>query len=107
MSLTREEVLKAIEVLRSYVLAEPPQPVGDDAATTLDFGDGKGPVAAHRHRNPDGSLGGWIADTAYVAPTAHVSPDAVIYSNAWVGHNAHVGDGVRVRGTVLSSRDRR
>lgn len=37
-------------------------------ATEFDFGDG--PVPAHRHRNPDGSEGGWVADTAHVAAVA-------------------------------------
>ena len=39
-------------------------------STTYDFGSG--PVPAHRHLNPDGKLGGWVADTATVAPTAWV-----------------------------------
>jgi hypothetical protein len=42
---------------------------------TIDFQDGNGPVAAHRHENG----GGWVADTATVKPTA------------WVGGNARVG----------------
>ena len=31
---------------------------------TFDFQDGNGPVPAHRHINPDGTTGGWVADTA-------------------------------------------
>lgn len=26
-----------------------------------DFNDGNGPVPAHRHKNPDGTEGGWVA----------------------------------------------
>src|SRR5690349_19202149 len=33
------------------------------ARSMFDFGDG--PVRAERHRNPDGSLGGWVAQTAH------------------------------------------
>ena len=43
-------------------------------STTYDFGSG--PVPAHRHLNPDGSLGGWVADTATVAPTARIGENA-------------------------------
>jgi hypothetical protein len=34
------------------------------------FGDGHGPVAAHRHANG----GGWVADTATVSDSAYVGP---------------------------------
>lgn len=51
--------------------------------TLFDFQDGDGPVPAHRHTNPDGSVGGWVADTAYVDPTAYVSPYALVGRNAW------------------------
>ena len=46
--------------------------------TTFNFHDGNGPVPAHRHTNPDGSEGGWVANTARV------------YGNAWVYGNAQV-----------------
>ena len=54
--------------------------------TTFDFGDGKGPVAAHKHING----GGWVADTATVADTAYIGPDAQVsgdaqvYGTAWM-----------------------
>ncbi len=51
------------------------------AVTTFDFGDGKGPVPAHKH--PNG--GGWVADTASVADTAYVGPDAWVFGKAQVG----------------------
>jgi len=50
----------------------------------FDFDDGNGPVPAHRHQNPDGSIGGWVADTATVAPTAEVGPEARIFDQARV-----------------------
>jgi len=94
--------------------------------TTHDFGDGKGPVPAHKH--PNG--GGWVADTAHVAATAHVGygaqvygyacvygrawicgnarvcgdarlcGDARVYGNAWVGGDAHVYGYAQVGGNV-------
>jgi UDP-3-O-[3-hydroxymyristoyl] glucosamine N-acyltransferase len=76
--------------------------------TTFDFGDGKGPVAAHRHFNG----GGWVADTATVAKTAYIGPDARVYGaarvydyarmygNAQVSGNAQVFGTARVYGTV-------
>lgn len=42
---------------------------------TFDFGSGS--IPAHQHQNPDGSLGGWVADTtAFVAETAYIGPEA-------------------------------
>ena len=68
--------------------------------TVYNFGDGKGPVPAHRHKNPDGSVGGWVADTAYVAPTMHVMPRATvggdrhIHGSGWVGEHTTVYNSV-------------
>jgi hypothetical protein len=50
--------------------------------TTYDFGDGPGP--AHQHTNPDGTIGGWVADRVAVAPTAWVYGDARVYGDAQV-----------------------
>jgi len=36
-------------------------------------------VPAHRHRNPDGTEGGWVADTATVAAKAHIGRYARVY----------------------------
>ena len=58
--------------------------------TTFDFIDGKGHVPAHRHTNPDGSTGGWVADSAQVYGDAWVSGDAQVYGNARVSGNARV-----------------
>ena len=57
---------------------------------TFDFGDGNGSVPAHRHKNPDGTTGGFIAETAYVAPTAYVGKDACVYGLAGVYDSAVV-----------------
>ena len=41
-------------------------------------------VPAHRHINPDGSLGGWVAETAYVDVSAYVDETATVYDTARV-----------------------
>ncbi len=75
---------------------------------SFDFGDGL--VRAARHGNPDGSAGGWVADTAHVDATAYLAPDSRVFGNArvfgdaqvldaaMVFDNAKVGDGARVMG---------
>ena len=43
-------------------------------------------VPAHRHRNPDGTEGGWVADTATVAAKAHIGRDARVQGGTiWGG----------------------
>lgn len=64
--------------------------------TTFDFGDGRGPVPAHRHRNPDGSEGGWVAETASVASTAFVDETALVYDQAQVSDQARVSGEAQV-----------
>ncbi len=66
-----------------------------------DFWDGNGLVRACRHRNPDGSRGGWVAKTAYVAETAYVGPFARVYENARVVDNARVEDYADVHGNAI------
>jgi carbonic anhydrase/acetyltransferase-like protein (isoleucine patch superfamily) len=56
--------------------------LADRDSTGYDFGHGE--VAARRHRNPDRSLGGWVADTAHADAEAFVAPDAVVFGNARV-----------------------
>ena len=67
--------------------------------TTYDFGFG--PVPAHRHKNLDGSEGGWVADTATVAATAYVGPHAQIFDEALVSGKARVFDEALVSGKAL------
>jgi len=69
---------------------------------TFDFGLGH--VPAHRHVNPNTSIGGWVADTAWVYGNARVYGDArvygnaQVYGNAWVSGNAWVYGDARVYG---------
>ena len=66
----------------------------EHVAETFDFGWGV--VPAHRHVNPDGSLGGWVANTAkvdasaQVSDTAQVSGSAQVFGEAWVSGKARV-----------------
>lgn len=66
-----------------------------------DFKDGKGPVSAHRHLNPDGTIGGWVADTARVSPAAQVMPFAVVFGYALVMGGACVAGNARVFGHAV------
>ena len=44
----------------------------------------QGRVPAHRHLNPDGQMGGWVANTAYVDLLSFVHETALVYDNAQV-----------------------
>ena len=55
-----------------------------------DFKNGLGPAPAHHHKNSNGSLGGWVAETAYVAPTAYVGENAKVYGHAQVYDQAMI-----------------
>lgn len=61
-----------------------------------DFGDGKGLVQAHRHRNG----GGWVAATAKVAETARVGQNATVFGNACVTDQARIRGRARVFGNA-------
>lgn len=41
-------------------------------------------VEAHRHRNPDGTIGGWVADNAKVSVHALVETGAIVGPRARV-----------------------
>ena len=69
----------------------------------FDFEDGRYPVPAHRHVNPDRSEGGWVADTAFVAPTAHVAAGARVYGTARIFGTAHIDGNARVFGIKVTN----
>ena len=56
-------------------------------ADTYNFGDGQGPVPAHRH--PNG--GGWVADTATVSDLVYVHRTGTVFGYATVGGRSKVG----------------
>ena len=66
------------------------QEIVDAVGGVHDFRDGAGPVPAHRHVNPDGSVGGWVADGIRFAEKAEL----------WVARDAAVGGTVVIVGTV-------
>lgn len=49
------------------------------------------PVPAHRHKNLDGTVGGWVANTAFVAAEAYVAESAVVFGNARILAPARIG----------------
>lgn len=59
---------------------------------TFVSGDGRR-IKAKRRTNPDGSVGGWVAETAQVHPTAFVDLDALVEPGAVVGENEHLAAG--------------
>jgi carbonic anhydrase/acetyltransferase-like protein (isoleucine patch superfamily) len=63
---------------------------------SYDFG--YGPVPAARHRNPDGTTGGWVALTAHADPETFVADTATIFDNARVFGESHVLGRARVFG---------
>jgi hypothetical protein len=89
---------KLCELLAKPAVAPPEQ---EAEPTTFDFEDSNGPVPAHRHRNLNGSLGGWVADTATVEPTVYVGPNAWVYGSAEVFGSVHVCGNARVYGDAF------
>lgn len=63
-------------------------PLGESIAHAHSFSfvlDDGSEIPAHRHKNPDGSLGGWVAATAVVDPTSVIDETAFVWPNAVVG----------------------
>ena len=47
-------------------------------------------VSAFRHKNPDGSLGGWVAADAIVEDGAYVEPGAIVLPGRHVSKDERV-----------------
>ena len=54
-----------------------------------------------RHKNSDGTIGGFVEKTAKVAETAYIGPKALVFENAWVLGNAQVSGNAWVYGDAL------
>ena len=67
--------------------------------TKYDFGAGE--VPAHRHTNPDGSIGGIVADTALVSANSRVGRGSFVYGNAVVKNGAHIKNNARISGGTI------
>jgi CheY-like chemotaxis protein len=85
----RSYLLKPVNLgnLLALVSAHHGRPKDDEPATRpavqqFDFGAGLTP--ARRHVNPDGSLGGWVAETAHVEEGCTVAEKARVFDNARV-----------------------
>jgi len=61
----------------------------------------QGRVPAHRHLNPDGQMGGWVADTAYVDLLSFVHETALVYDNAQVLGRSVIHKNVKICGNVV------
>lgn len=94
---SKSDVLAALEIVRTFVDALPENIL---LSTIFDFGDGNGPVPAHRHINPDGTVGGWVADTAFVASSAYVGQYAKVYGKAHVCGHARIDECAQVYGSA-------
>ena len=79
-----EVVPRRLDVIAEESLRRSGDGPSTPSAATFDFGPGA--VRAARHRNPDGSQGGWVAHTAHVDVSSHVDPDAVVFDNARVAN---------------------
>ena len=62
-----------------------------------DFGDGRGPVPAHRH--PYG--GGWVAETSRIAKGVFLGPSAKVFGYAGALEGAKIGGSAEVFGQAL------
>lgn len=84
-------------------LVEQPASDARSKSPLEEFDFGMGPTPARRHVNPDGTLGGWVAETAHVEESCTVAPNALVFGNARVFSNslilesAMVCDFARVR----------
>ena len=67
----------------------------------FDFKDGSGLVPARRHINPDGSEGGWVAETAVADDTVIVGYNARVFQKACVAEFAQVLDEAQIYGDSL------
>lgn len=72
-----------------------------DFFKTFNFKDGMGTVSSHRHINPDGSLGGLVADTAFIEETVTIEHSASVFGHAVVMDNAVIADRAKVFGEAF------
>jgi UDP-3-O-[3-hydroxymyristoyl] glucosamine N-acyltransferase len=59
--------------------------------------------SATRHRNPDGSVGGWVAKSARIDPTAVIEPDAVVGPDAIIEKGQVIRNGQTIMGPWLGT----
>lgn len=73
------------------------QNIKDDHHLFHDFGDGNGPVPAHRHVFG----GGWVADSAHVEDTVYIGENARVFDHAILKGEAIVTEDAEVSGYAV------
>ena len=77
-----DEDLGAWSVMKSYWLSRNEKFAMSKDPTMFKFPTGL--ALAHRHINPNGTEGGWVADTASVGKNVYVGKDALVFDRAKV-----------------------
>jgi carbonic anhydrase/acetyltransferase-like protein (isoleucine patch superfamily) len=67
--------------------------IGDESSGGATLAD----ESTHLHRNPDGSVGGVVSNTAVVGPEVTVSPDSAVLDFAVISGRAAIDEGSVVR----------
>ncbi|MDE1846257.1 MAG: Ig-like domain repeat protein [Candidatus Micrarchaeota archaeon] len=98
-ALRARSTVKKMEVLRSL----------EKRINVAVFDDGTIKRTFRRHQNQEGSLGGFVEESAvvgkdvYVAPTAIIENDAIISGNGRIMDNATISNNTVIRGHVVVS----
>ena len=66
-----------------------------------DFEDGRGPVPAHRHLNPNGKYGGWVEDSASVSGSVYLDYTVTVFGNANIFNEVTVMGLVKISGQAI------
>lgn len=73
-------------------------PVEEPGAEPYVFRNAIDPVLARRHTNPDGSVGGYVALSAWADPEAYVGPNAEVAGRSGVYARARIGGAALIAG---------
>jgi len=55
----------------------------------------------HRHKNPDGSEGGWVSDESRVADSVFIAPTAIVRRGAYLSGNVRILDQSSVGDVII------
>ncbi|MBI4057583.1 MAG: hypothetical protein HY399_08570 [Elusimicrobia bacterium] len=97
------------KVLRGlHAISQKAQDLKQNKDALHDFGDGRGAVPAHQHKNG----GGWVENTAQVEESVYVGPQAQVYGTAEViggtvvQDRAQIYEGAQVIGGIIAGEAR-
>ena len=93
-----------IKAAKVFMMAAFPE-IWNFHVRNFDFGEGL--VPAKRHQNPDGTIGGWVAETALVEKSAFVRYDAKVFDKAIVLNNAYISGKAKIFGNAQVSNSAR